>query len=88
MITTLFISVALIGQSAESSNANSGSAAPVEKNIIYQKETTVDLSGSNVEGENQLPPAFFLMKNNTPNAESLLAQRLKFGLKNYNQAGF
>ena len=77
---TLLFAVSLIGQDAPAGN--------VEKSIIYQKETYVDLSGSKVEGENQLPPAFFLMKNNTPNAESLLAQRLKFKLKNYNEAGY
>lgn len=60
----------------------------VQKEIVYKKETSVDLSGADVEGENQLPPAFFLMKNETPGAKSLLAERLRFGLRDYNQLGF
>jgi len=65
-----------------------GPQVVVEKEVVYQKETTVDLEGSKVQGENQLPPAFFVTKMATPKAESLLAQRLKFKLKNYNELGF
>ena len=60
----------------------------VEKEIRYQKETTVDLTGSDVSGESKLPPAFFVNKMQTPNAESLLSERLKFPLRNYNRTGF
>jgi len=62
--------------------------ATIEKKIIYKKETTVDLSGTTVEGENQLPPAFFVTKMQTPGARSLLEERLKFGLRDYNHMGF
>lgn len=71
--------------------AQAQEAAPqvtVQKEIVYQKETTIDFSGSKVEGENQVPPAFFVTKMQTPNGESLLSERLKFGLKNYNELGF
>jgi hypothetical protein len=60
----------------------------VEKQVIYQQETTIDLSGSRVEGENQLPPTFFVMKMKAPKAESLLEERLQFGLRDYNELGF
>lgn len=68
--------------------ANSQQEVSVEKKIIYQKEQVVDLSGTTVEGENQLPPAFFVTKMQTPGAKSLLEERLKFGLRDYNQLGF
>lgn len=60
----------------------------VEKQIIYQKEQTVDLTGSKVDGDNQTPPAFFLTKMQTPNARSLLEERLHFKLRDYNLMGF
>jgi|GEM_PF-3896260 len=60
----------------------------VEKKIVYQKETTVDLEGAQVKGKNQLPPAFFVTKMNTPKGVSLLAQRLNFKLRHYNDLGF
>ncbi len=60
----------------------------VEKQVIYQKETTVDLSGSNVEGDSALPSTFFLTKMRTPKADSLLNDRLQFKLKEYNRLGF
>lgn len=60
----------------------------VEKKVIYQSETTIDLEGSKVTGENQLPPAFFVMNMKSPNGESLLRERLKFGLRDYNELGF
>lgn len=60
----------------------------VQKDIIYKKETSVDLTGSVVEGENQLPPAFFLEKMQTPKAQGLLAERLRFSLRHYNDLGF
>jgi hypothetical protein len=66
-------------------------AAPelrVEKEIIYKKETTVDLSGSTVDGETQTPPAFFVTKMQTPKAKSLLEERLRFNLRHYNEMGF
>lgn len=68
--------------------AQADASPQVQKQVIYQKETSIDFSGSSVEGENQLPPAFFVTKMQTPNGESLLAERLKFGLKNYNELGF
>jgi hypothetical protein len=66
------------------------SAEPVTSNkeVIYEKETTLDFSGSKVEGDNQLPPAFFVTKMQTPNADSLLQERLKFQMRNYNELGF
>ncbi|TVQ77930.1 MAG: hypothetical protein EA369_08125 [Bradymonadales bacterium] len=60
----------------------------VEKQIVYQQETNIDLAGSQVDGESQLPPAFFVMKMNAPTASSLLEERLKFGLRDYNELGF
>jgi hypothetical protein len=60
----------------------------VEKKVIYQKETTVDLSGSTVEADTQSPPAFFLSKVQTPQAKGLLEERLKFSLRDYNMLGF
>ncbi len=66
-----------------------GPAPEVQKEIRYQKETMVDLSGSNVEGENSAPPAFFVTKMQTPNAASLLAERLKLiDLRRFNDLGF
>lgn len=82
MIALVFFLMADAGPSATPPNVK------VEKKIIYQKETTVDLEGSEVQGENQVPPAFFVTKMNTPKGESLLAKRLKFKLKNYNELGF
>lgn len=58
------------------------------KEVIYQKETTIDLSGSSVQVENQAPSAFLLSKMQTPKAEGLLAERLNFTLRNYNDLGF
>ncbi len=60
----------------------------IEKQIVYQKEQTIDLSGSKVDGDNQTPPAFFLTKMQTPNARSLLEERLHFKLRDYNLMGF
>lgn len=68
--------------------ANSTPRVTVQKEVVYQTETSIDFTGSKLEGESQLPPAFFVMKMQTPNGESLLAERLKFGLKNYNELGF
>ena len=60
----------------------------IEKEIRYQKETIVDLSGSEVTGQDQLPPAFFLTKMQTPKPASLLEERLHFKMQNYNELGF
>jgi hypothetical protein len=60
----------------------------IEKKIIYQKETSLDFGDAEVRGENQLPPAFFVTKMNTPKAASLLEERLKFKMRNYNELGF
>jgi hypothetical protein len=60
----------------------------VEKQIVYRKEETVDLSGSDVKGQKQLPPAFFVTKEKTPGSESLLARRLRFSLNHFNETGF
>ena len=60
----------------------------VEKEIIYQKETVVDLSGSKVEGEKQAPPAFFLSKTQAPEVKGLLSERLQFSFRDYNLLGF
>lgn len=83
MILSL-LTFALVSQSAESPVVDT----QVEKQIIYQKETVVDLSGSTVEADTQSPPAFFLSKMQTPNARGLLEERLKFSLRDYNQLGF
>ncbi len=98
MILTGFIFLLAIQVDADSTSAQqpvqqqmqAGDSKDVEvqKEVVYQKETTVDLSGSNVEGENQLPPAFFLSRMQTPKAEGLLAERLRFSLRNYNDLGF
>lgn len=48
----------------------------VEKEVIYKKETTVDLNGSEVKADSKLPPAFFVSKMNTPKGASLLEERL------------
>lgn len=66
----------------------SAAAGDTNKEIIYEKETTLDFSGSKVEGDSQLPPAFFVTKMQTPRAESLLSERLKFRMQNYNELGF
>lgn len=59
----------------------------IDKKIIYKKETTVDLSGSTVDGDSQQPPAFFVTKMQTPNAKSLLEEQLKFKIRDYNFMG-
>ena len=60
----------------------------VEKEIVYKKETFVDLSGSSVDGEQVAPPAFFVTKTDGPNARKLLEERLNFKLEKFNQFGF
>lgn len=61
----------------------------IEKEVIYQKNQVVDLTGSTVEGENQTPPAFFVTKIQTPNAKSLLQERLNgIQLRDFNLMGF
>lgn len=80
--------VALPQQSGSVTTVVEENGVSVEKKIIYKKETTVDLTGTTVEGENQLPPAFFVTKMQTPNARSLLEERLRFGLRDYNHMGF
>lgn len=60
----------------------------VEKQVIYQKKTNLDFTGSKVVGEKQIPPTFFVTKMKTPNGESLLAERLKFKMKDFNELGF
>ena len=60
----------------------------VEKEIVYQKETVVDLSGSTVEGQKQAPPAFFLSKTQAPEVKGLLSERLHFSFRDYNLLGF
>ncbi len=76
------------GEAQAANPAEGANNTDVEKSVVYQKETTVDLTGSVVEAENQLPPAFFLSKMQTPKAQGLLAERLKFSLRNYNDLGF
>lgn len=82
MILELLITTGLgiMGQSTE---------VRVEKEVVYQKNQVVDLSGSHVEGENQNPPAFFVTKMQTPNAKSLLQERLDaVKLRDFNLMGF
>lgn len=79
----LLVALMLLGQNAEVAQN-----FVTEKKVIYKKETTIDLSGSEVEGENQTPPAFFVMKMNTANASSLLEERLNFKLRDYNDLAF
>ena len=88
--TILFLAAIQIDPAgaAPTESANAGGEVEVEKKIVYQKETVVDLSGSVVEGENQLPPAFFLSKMQTPKPQGALAERLRFSLRNYNDLGF
>jgi hypothetical protein len=85
MIAALILFV--VSQAAEAPAATDVEG-DVKKDIIYKKETTVDLSGSMVEAENQVPPAFFLSKMQTPKAKGLLSERLQFSLRNYNDLGF
>lgn len=68
--------------------AQASNEITVEKKVIYQKETSLDFSDAEVIGENQLPPAFFVTKMNTPKAASLLEERLRFKMKNFNELGF
>lgn len=84
MTMLAFILILLPDDSVESSSQT----AQVEKEIVYKKETFVDLSGSQVDGENQLPPAFFVTKKEVPSAKSLLEERLNFKLRHYNDFGF
>ena len=86
MIATAFL--LLVSQSEAAAPSAESGDVEVQKQIVYQKETNVDLSGSNVEGENQVPPAFFLSKNLTAKAKGLLEERLRFSLRNYNDLGF
>lgn len=83
MISLLFLTLVSAAEAPQTQTI-------IQKKIVYQKETSVDLSndGSSVDGEAQLPPAFFLMKNKTPKARSLLLERLNFGMKDYNPLGF
>lgn len=72
---------------------NPGTAAQpnvtVEKEVIYKKETTVDLNGSEVKADSKLPPAFFVSKMNTPKGASLLQERLhNMKADKVNQLGF
>ncbi len=90
MIITL-ASILLVSAEAAASPATPVAEAPtvkIEKQIVYQKEQTVDLTGTTVEGENQLPPAFFVTKMDTAKAKSLLQERLDFKLRDYNYMGF
>ncbi len=64
------------------------SPAPVDKEIVYKKETFVDLSGSSVDGEKVAPPAFFVTKTDGPEARRLLEERLNFKLERFNRFGF
>jgi hypothetical protein len=59
-----------------------------DKEIVYKKETFVDLSGSSVDGEKIAPPAFFVTKTDGPNARRLLEERLNFKLERFNRFGF
>lgn len=68
--------------------AQASNEITVEKKVIYQKETSLDFSDAEVIGENQLPPAFFVTKMNTPKGASLLEERLRFKMKNFNELGF
>lgn len=70
------------------SSASQFTGETVEKKVVYQKQTDLDFSGSKVVGEKQIPPTFFVTKMKTPNGESLLAERLKFKMKDYNELGF
>mgnify|MGYP007009259623 CR=1 FL=1 len=82
----------IIAQSAPPAPTESSQPASsetiVEKKVIYQKETSLDFSDAEVVGENQLPPAFFVTKMNTPKGASLLEERLRFKMKNFNELGF
>jgi len=64
------------------------SAGDANKEIVYKKETFVDLGGSSVDGEQIAPPAFFVTKTDGPAARKLLEERLNFKLEKYNQFGF
>ncbi len=88
MIAIFAAYLSLMTQVASAPDANPAEAPMVEKEIRYQKNQVIDLSGSNVEGENSAPPAFFVTKMQTPNAASLLAERLNFGIRRFNEWGF
>jgi hypothetical protein len=60
----------------------------VQKEVRYKKITEVDLDGSDIDGKSQVPSAFYVGKMKAPDAESLLEQRLKFKMRNYNRLGF
>lgn len=83
----LALAIMIVAQASEGPVAEAPSEI-VEKKVIYQRETSLDFSGSKVVGENQLPPAFFVTKMQTPKGASLLEERLKFKMKDYNELGF
>ncbi len=88
-MTSLVVALTLV--SVEGGETRPQSTQPeviVEKQIIYQKETVVDLTGTAVEAERQSPPAFFLSKSQTPDARGLLNDRLRFSFRDYNLLGF
>jgi hypothetical protein len=80
----IFLSLLLLGTEPTSDS----SGVTVEKKIIYQKETSLNFEEARVEGENQLPPAFFVTKMNTPKGASLLEERLRFKMRDFNELGF
>lgn len=80
----IFLSLLLLGTEP----IGDSSVVNVEKKIIYQKETSLDFEEAQVEGENQLPPAFFVTKMNTPKGASLLEERLRFKMRDFNELGF
>jgi len=88
MIANLILLMALVSDAPGAVAPEPQQQQEVEKQIVYKKDTLVDLSGSQVVGTKQLPPAFFVTQLKAPPADSLLTNRLKFSLKKYNEMGF
>ena len=68
--------------------ASSTPEEKVEKIIVYQKETTVDLEGSSVTGELNLPPLYSISKTDSLIPESLVKRKLRFRLREHSKLNY
>lgn len=82
-----------IGEAPAISTTETSTASPevstsIEKEVVYQKITNIDLNGAKVEGEKSLPQEFFLYNVKAPRIKNFLEDRLKFSLRDFNNLGY
>lgn len=73
---------------AQGETKQAGEKQTIEHQVVYQKETTMELKGANVEGDLKLPSSFPMAQNEDAKAASFLNERTQFKLGDSNPLGY